>query len=124
MAVAILCLLTASALTAEDGAKLTEEQKIEKLLAAISSSNAVFIRNGIEYGAEAAVAHMRLKLSRSGGMITTADRFIEYIATKSSITGIPYYIKFQDGTKVKSADWLRARLQEIEEPEACCSISK
>lgn len=125
IALMILAMLACTgSLAAEDGATLTEQQKIEKLLAAISASKAVFIRNGIEYGADSAVSHMRLKLSRSGGMIRTADQFIEHIATKSSMTGIAYYIKFEDGTKVKSAEWLRARLKEIEGAEACCSLSK
>ena len=130
LVLAIFCSLWLS--TPVNAEELSEEQKIDRLIELVSKSGATFIRNGSEHSATAAAAHMRLKLSRSGGMIKTAEHFIEYIATKSSFTGRPYYIQFPDGRKVKSADWLRARLAELEGAaadskstgDACCSVER
>ena len=122
-----LCALAAGPLLAEDtgSIELTEEQKIQALIERVSVSGAVFIRNGSEHSAEAAAAHMRMKLSRAGGRIKTAEHFIKYIATKSSFTGIHYRIRFPDGKEVKSADWLRAQLVELESAEgSCCSLKQ
>ncbi len=121
----VWALSAGSALLAEDADsnQLTEEQKIQALIERVSASGAVFIRNGSEHSAEAAAAHMRMKLSRAGGRIKTAEHFIKYIATKSSFTGIHYRIRLPDGKEVKSADWLRAQLTELEAAESsCCSL--
>ena len=91
-----------------------EAAKIQSLLGAIETSGVKFIRNGIEYDGPAARSHMELKLSRAGGRIKTADHFIRYLATKSSMTGIPYYVKLPGGRKIPAADWLRARLKQLE----------
>lgn len=117
-----------SAAKAEGETELSEQKKIEMLIASVEDSGGTFVRNGSEHSATAAAAHMRMKLSRAGGAIRTAQQFIKYIATKSSITGIAYRIKLPDGSEHKSADWLRARLAEIESQanaasEDCCTIS-
>lgn len=110
--------------------EITETKKIEMLISRVEASGGIFVRNGSEHSATAAGAHMRLKYSRAGSLIKTAEQFIEYVATKSSITGRPYLIKFPDGREYKSAVWLRARLAEIEQENAgdnkeeCCSISR
>ncbi|MEQ9364627.1 MAG: DUF5329 family protein [Leptospirales bacterium] len=106
---------------------LTEAQKIDLLIQRVETSGGTFVRNGSEHSAEAAAAHMRLKLSRAGSVIKTAENFIQYIATKSSFTGVAYRIKFPDGREYKSADWLRARLAEIERAagdDDCCSLKR
>lgn len=118
-------MLGAGSLFAEDAGsdQLSEAQKIQALIERVSASGAVFIRNGSEHSAEAAAAHMRMKLSRAGGRIKTAEHFIQYIATKSSFTGVHYRIRFADGREVKSAEWLRAQLLELEQTESsCCSL--
>lgn len=112
-------------------APLSENQKIEKLLQAVLDSNLIFIRGGEEYTAERAVEHMRMKWDYIGDRIQTARQFIEYVATRSSILGTPYYVKLNDGRRVESAVWLKARLAEIEQTNSasgenseCCSISE
>ncbi|MCR9141149.1 MAG: DUF5329 domain-containing protein [bacterium] len=106
--------------------ELTEAEKIELLITRVANSGGVFVRNGSEHSASAAAAHMRMKYSRAGGLIKTARNFIQHIATKSSITGRPYLIRFPDGREYKSAEWLQARLAEIESAtaEECCSLKR
>jgi len=88
-----------------------EQRKIEYLINTIANLHgALFIRNGGEYDAPRAADHLRLKLQYAGGRIKTAEDFIVYCATGSSITGKLYQIKFADGRVVATAAFLHDRL--------------
>jgi len=93
------------------GQQELELRKIEYLISSIADLNgAVFIRNGKEYDSPRAADHLRLKLRYAGGRVKTAEDFIVYCATGSSITGMAYQIKFADGRIVAAAAFLRDRL--------------
>jgi len=109
----IVILISLLVATGEASA-LTERQKIDALLEAIGRSNLVFIRNGTEYSAARAVSHLRLKLDRAGDRIRSAEMFITYLASKSSMTGEPYSVRLPDGHSFPAAEWLRAELRKIE----------
>jgi hypothetical protein len=88
-----------------------EEARIEYLLAAVASLHeAQFIRNGTAYDSTAAVKHLRTKLGVAGSRVKTAEDFIRYCGSESSISGKPYEIRFPDGRVVLSADFLRQKL--------------
>jgi hypothetical protein len=71
-----------------------ERERIDRLLAEVGASETlVFIRNGNEYTAQEAVEHLRLKLRRAGSQISTAEEFIDRLATRSSVSGKPYLIR-------------------------------
>ena len=72
---------------------------------------AKFIRNGSEYDARAAGDHLRLKLKVAGKKVKTAEDFIKFCASKSSITGEPYLMRFADGTTVKSEAYFMDKLK-------------
>ena len=94
---------------------LTEEQKTDALIADIAGlEGAVFIRNNTEHTAIEAAAHLRRKRSSAGGQITTAKQFIEQVASKSSLSGEPYRIRFSDGRVIAAGEYLTKRLDEIE----------
>ncbi|HXB41163.1 MAG TPA: DUF5329 domain-containing protein [Bacteroidia bacterium] len=95
--------------------KLTEEQKIGMLIDYIKNlKDAVFIRNGDEHTAEEAAEHLRSKRKKAGSKVKTAVEFIVHIASKSSISGKPYFIKFKDGKIIPSKDLLVEELKRIE----------
>jgi hypothetical protein len=75
-----------------------------------SLHDAQFIRNGKTYDSKAAVDHMRTKLHLAGQRVRTAEDFIRYCASESSVSGQPYEIRFADGRVVRSADFLRQEL--------------
>ncbi len=108
---AILFLLAAIAISY--GA-MSEKQKIGALLDAVEKSNITFIRNGSEHKPAEARAHLERKLTKAGGEVKTAEDFIRYIASGSSMSGKPYLVRLGNGRVVSAADWLRARLREIE----------
>ncbi len=99
--------------------RYTEDQKIEKLISAVSILEGKFIRNGEEHNAHEAADHLRLKLSNakkslfSSGKNWTAEQFIDQLATKSSLSGIPYEIKLKSGKKIPSSDWLKEELKKL-----------
>ncbi len=84
-----------------------QQEKIERLIARVESSDAVFVRNDIEYSGKQAADHMRLKLAHAGKPITTVEQFIEQVATESSLTGKRYQLRFPDGRVVETGAWLR-----------------
>lgn len=89
----------------------SEGQKIDYLIDSVAGMHdAVFIRNGTSYDASQAAAHLRLKWRFAGSRIHTADEFITCCATRSSVSGINYTIRFAHGPPVDAATWLRSRL--------------
>jgi hypothetical protein len=95
-------------------AELSEWEKIEALLNSLKDiPGAVFVRNGANYSADQAVDHLRRKLTAAGQRVKTAEDFIACCASGSSISGEPYRIKFPDGRIVNSADYFRAKLNEL-----------
>jgi hypothetical protein len=111
-AVALLTLATVA--TATDRLP-AEDARIEYLLAVVASlQDAQFIRNGTAYDSAAAVKHMRAKLRLAGGRVKTAEDFIRYCGSESSLSGQPYEIHFPDGRVVLSGDFLRQKLAEFD----------
>ena len=95
---------------AADSASL-ESQKIAYLIASIETlQGAQFIRNGTAYSGKDAADHLRLKLRMAGSRVVTAEDFIRLCATASSVSGIPYEIKFADGSVISSETYLRSKL--------------
>lgn len=83
-----------------------ETKEIEALLTKIESSDIIFVRNGEEHTPQEAADHLRSKWKQSGEKIKTKQAFIDYLATKSSMTGEIYYVILKDGSKLPSAVWL------------------
>jgi hypothetical protein len=98
-------------------AAVNETGRIEYLIQSIEQlSGAKFIRNGAAYDAKPAADHLRLKWREAGTRVKTAEQFIELCASRSSVSGQPYRIRFADGTTVASGAFLRAKLKELDRP--------
>ena len=93
------------------GQQDVEQRKIQYLISAIADLNdARFVRNGSEYDAQQAAEHLRSKLRYAGNRIRTAEDFILYCATGSSMSGEKYQIKFSDGRMIDASVFLREKL--------------
>lgn len=88
----------------------TEEAKIKNLLAIVEGADLIFIRNGSEYNAEKAKSHLLRKYKHTKKRLSTAEQFIIHVASKSSMSGKPYYVRLKDGTQVKAVEWLKGQL--------------
>ncbi|OPY83521.1 MAG: hypothetical protein A4E65_00488 [Syntrophorhabdus sp. PtaU1.Bin153] len=111
--VSILIMVVGVCGHAQDFSEMT---KIRYLIDSIEAlEGAKFIRNGREYDAQAASSHLRLKLKAAGARVRTAEDFIKFCASKSSITGKPYFIRFGEGSTIKSEVFFRHKLQKLAE---------
>jgi len=95
----------------------SEPERIEALLAAIASSGIVFVRNGSDHNATEAADHLRMKWSRAGDRITTAESFIDHLGSKSSTSGEPYQVRLPDGTTRDAGPWLHEQLAAVDAAE-------
>jgi Family of unknown function (DUF5329) len=110
-----VALLSLAALARAGDPSPIERSRIEYLLAVVASlDDAQFIRNGKAYDGQAAANHLRTKLRAAGPRVKTAEDFIRYCASESSVSGKPYEIRFADGQVSPSADFLRQKLVEFD----------
>ena len=88
-----------------------EMARIEHLCDAVARSKGMyFVRNGKAYSPDEAATFLREKLKAMGDEVRTAEEFIDKIATKSSMSGEPYIVRFADGREMPSVEFLRAEL--------------
>lgn len=81
-------------------AALTDELKIQYLLACVQESKYQFVRNGTIYSGEQAMQWLRWKRTHpqyNSNPIRTADDFISRVANGSVNTGRPYEVVLSDG---------------------------
>ena len=98
------------------GRSLKEQARIDYLIESLGElDGAVFIRNGLEHNAAAAQSHLQQKLRFAGERIQTAEQFIKYCASESSITHKPYQVRFADGRVQNTADYFEAKLREYDQ---------
>ncbi|HLX30210.1 MAG TPA: DUF5329 domain-containing protein [Casimicrobiaceae bacterium] len=87
----------------------TARDEIDHLLDYVASSSCTFVRNGSEYPAEKARDHLAIKYRFVGDRIATAEDFIKYLASGSSVSGEPYHVKCGK-TDALAGAWLNAEL--------------
>jgi hypothetical protein len=93
-----------------------EQQRIDYLMQSLSSlKGAVFIRNNGEYDAAAARDHLKKKLEFAGERVKTAEDFIKYCGSESSMSHQPYKIRLADGTVTETASYFREKLKEVDQ---------
>jgi len=83
---------------------------INHLLTYVEESNCVFIRNGKEYNSKEAAKHIKTKNDTLMFDTKTPEEFIELAASKSMLSGQPYFVRCVDHSPVPSADWLSKEL--------------
>ncbi|MDR3203425.1 MAG: DUF5329 domain-containing protein [Deltaproteobacteria bacterium] len=89
-----------------------------------SQKDLIFIRNGKEYNSAQAAAHLKRKLSQAGAKIQTVENFIELLASKSSVSGQPYYIKRPNQSQQTAQAYFTDLLNEIKAQKSFESKAK
>ena len=84
--------------------------EIDHLLTYIEESGCTFIRNGKTYSAVEGRHHIERKYEHVKSRVSSAEDFIKYAATTSSITGRLYTVICK-GEEMLSGDWLHAELE-------------
>lgn len=93
----------------------TAADEIDHLIEAIGASGCTFVRNGKSHSVNEAEAHLRMKYSRAKRHAKRTEQFITRLASKSSLTGRPYYMHCDDNEPEKAGDWLNRRLEAFRE---------
>ena len=91
------------------GAAAGTEEEIAHLMQTIEESDCVFSRNGKEHTGVEALEHIRTKYDYVKRRVKKAEDFIEYAATKSSMTGRPYLVRCGE-EEMATGEWLKAEL--------------
>ncbi|WP_257389584.1 DUF5329 domain-containing protein, partial [Tahibacter caeni] len=97
-------------------ASLSQTERIERLLAAIAAlDGARFVRNGKDHSPADAAAHLRRKwqAARRSAADDDAERFIDALASTSSVSGQPYRIRFADGRETTVREFLLDELARL-----------
>lgn len=93
-----------------------EQKRIDYLLHSVETiKGATFIRNGAEYDSADAVKHLKSKLNYGGDRIKTAEDFVKYCASESSLTHRKYGIRLPDGAKLDGQTFFTQKLHEFDE---------
>ncbi len=87
-----------------------KEAEIQHLLNFVENSQCIFIRNGSEHNGPDAKAHIVKKYNYFKSRIDSAEEFIEYSATKSTMSGKKYKVRC-DGKEYLTAQWLNDELK-------------
>jgi len=103
----LLCLLMFLALPT---LATSNEREINHLLSFIEQSGCQFDRNGTVHDSAEAREHIQMKYDYARKWISSTEDFIEYTATKSSMTGKRYHVVC-DGKRMPSGEWLLSELK-------------
>ncbi len=93
-----------------NGAGSDWHKEVAHLLDYIAQSNCSFIRNDKVYDADQARDHINKKYEYVKNRISSAEQFIAYAATKSSMTGKKYQVTC-GVTTMLSNEWLEEELR-------------
>jgi hypothetical protein len=112
LAIGALILLLALVPGARSAAPSVAQTESRYLIAFVKDSGCAFYRNGTEYDAGRAASHLQDKFAavEMTGEITTAEVFIEKVATRSNLTGRPYEVSCSGQARIAVAQWLRDAL--------------
>lgn len=84
--------------------------EIDHLLGFIEDSGCTFVRNGDAHDSAGARKHIEGKYDYARRWIQTTEQFVEYTATRSSVSGKPYVVSC-GGHEQPSSEWLLSELE-------------
>jgi hypothetical protein len=87
------------------------QQEINHLLGFVASTTCQYERNGNVYDGARAVKHINRKYEYFKDEINSAEDFIKYSATKSTMSGKQYKIHCSNVPVQNSSDWLLDELK-------------
>ena len=86
-------------------------KEVNHLLAYVKNSGCVINRNGTDHPAEKGIEHIEKKYDYFRDDIENTDEFIEYSATKSTMSGDYYMVTCPGGKAIRTQDWLILELR-------------
>lgn len=86
-------------------------KEVNHLLAYVKNSGCVINRNGTDHPAEKGIEHIEMKYDYFRDDIDNAEEFIEYSATKSTMSGDYYMVTCPGEKAIRTQDWLMVELK-------------
>ena len=86
------------------------QREIDHLLDFVAASKCTFVRNGESFPADKARDHLAMKYRWTRSRMTTAEEFIKFLATESSVSHQPYLIVCANKERPAGA-WLAEELK-------------
>jgi hypothetical protein len=108
----ILALVLALSAHGVSAAESLDDQ-ISRLLSAIKTSNCEFIRNDKSYTPDESIEHINKKYQHFKADISSMSDFINLSASKSLISGKPYYVRCGGGDPELSSEWLSMEARQL-----------
>ena len=113
--IVLVGLLAAAFAVAQAAPSEAERARIERLIAYVGAQKDLkFVRNGSAYSPADAAKFLRGKFDKMGEHVSTAQQFIDEIASRSSTTGQAYLIRFADGRSLPAAQFLGDELRRMD----------
>ena len=109
MALGFLTMLCATPVQAD--VPEAERSEVRHLLEYLRNSDCEMERNGTRHSGADAYAHVNRKYEYFREKITSTEMFIEYAATKSTMSGEYYRVYCPDDPPVRTRDWLLEELR-------------
>lgn len=116
----LLVLATPLAAAAPDA---RADAEIRHLVDFIAASGCQFIRNGDAHESKAAAEHLLMKYGKAKSRLTTAEQFIDKVASRSYLTGNEYRVRCPGKPEIASGSWLGAELQTWRQPAAAAKTA-
>jgi hypothetical protein len=86
-------------------------KEVDHLLAFVKNSGCIINRNGTDYQATKGISHIEMKYDYFRDDINNTEDFIEYSATKSTMSGDYYTVTCPGKRSIKTQDWLMNELK-------------
>ena len=87
-----------------------QKAEVLHLIQFVETTDCAFERNGKKHSGEEAAKHINRKYGHFRGQITTTEEFIEYSASKSTMSGKEYLVYCGDDAPITSQEWLLEEL--------------
>lgn len=87
--------------------------EIQHLLAFVQNTDCQYERNGTYHSGQDAVAHIQKKYDYYEDEIETTEDFIRLSASKSTMSGNPYYVHCPNKKAITSQQWLLTELKQF-----------
>jgi hypothetical protein len=105
----LLCLFINNIAFADVPANQLSE--VDHLLAFVKNSACIINRNGSNHSAEKGIEHIKMKYDYFRDDIKSTEDFIEYSATKSTMSGNYYMVSCPGKKAIRTQDWLMSELK-------------
>lgn len=86
--------------------KAKNKSDIEPLLQKVRDSKLTFIRNGERFTGKEFAAILEVKWQLMRRKVSTKEDFIREIGTRSHGSGEDYIVRLENGTEMRTADWM------------------